>query len=154
MMQVLFKDANTQLDINGVFTEPFSLGRSIRKGCPLAPALFAIASKELHYILKSDRIKPKLNGINLPNGSPLINIQFANDTALFPILKEENIKNVVNRLDLFYKAFGSKVSQTKSNLLSWNDNPPKWTSNYGWQWGRPDKVVRYLEIPFSISPSS
>lgn len=46
-VQVLIKDANTKVQLNGVFSPDFLIMRSVRHGCPLAPLLFAIAMELL-----------------------------------------------------------------------------------------------------------
>lgn len=55
-VQVLLKDASAQMEINGSLTQAFKLGKSIRQGCPLAPALFVIASNALFYLLRDDNL--------------------------------------------------------------------------------------------------
>ena len=51
MVSILLFGAKAAVEINGVRSEFFSLTRSIRQGCPLAPSLFVIASDSLHYLL-------------------------------------------------------------------------------------------------------
>ncbi|XP_057834805.2 secreted RxLR effector protein 78-like [Cryptomeria japonica] len=82
-IMVLLKDASAQVEVNGSLTQNISLGKSIRQGCPLAPALFVIAADALFYILRDSTISPKVQGILLPNGEELINAQFSDDTTLF-----------------------------------------------------------------------
>ncbi|XP_059070148.1 secreted RxLR effector protein 78-like [Cryptomeria japonica] len=82
-VMVLLKDASAQVEVNGSLSQNITLGRSIRQGCPLAPALFVIAAGALFYILRDSTISPNVKGIKLPNGEELINGQFADDTTLF-----------------------------------------------------------------------
>ena len=72
-VQVLLSDASAQVEVNGVLSAPFSLGRSIRQGCPLAPSLFVIASEALFYILIDNSLSPDVRGIYFPNDEELIN---------------------------------------------------------------------------------
>ena len=83
IVQVLLKDASTQVEVNTALSTPFPLGHSIRQGFPLAPTLFFIASEALFYILKDNSLSLEVRGLYLPNDHELINYQFANDTALF-----------------------------------------------------------------------
>lgn len=66
---------------------------------------------------------PRIRGISLPNSSDLINIQFANDTALFLELSQQNMDSLVSKIRLFGEASGAKISQSKSALLGWKDEP-------------------------------
>ncbi|XP_059067729.1 secreted RxLR effector protein 78-like [Cryptomeria japonica] len=57
---VLLVDAHAQIEVNGVTSQPFKLGRSIRQGCHLAPALFVIAYDVLFYLLRENSLSPKV----------------------------------------------------------------------------------------------
>ena len=46
-VKVFLVDASTLIEVNGAFSKPIKLSRSINQGCPLAPALFFIASNAL-----------------------------------------------------------------------------------------------------------
>lgn len=74
MVVTLLRDAMAQVDVNGDLTKEFSLERSIKKDCPLAPTLFVIASNALHYILRVNNAMPRVKGISLPNQDGLLNI--------------------------------------------------------------------------------
>lgn len=69
------------------------------------------------------------------------------DNALSVELEENDVDNLIRRLNLFYTASGAKVSTSKS-MLGWMDNPPKWFSQYEFQWDHPNKWVIYIGIPF------
>ena len=152
-IQVLLKDSSARIEINGFLSNPIPLSRSIRQGCPLAPALFVIASDALYYILRDDTISPKVNGISLPDNSELLNIQFADDTSLFLELSCLNIQLLNLKLELFETISGARISKSKSIMLGWKEEPPDWFLQFGYSWGGPHKIVRYLGVPFSISPS-
>lgn len=82
MVQTLLRDALACVEINGRKSDIFTLSRSIRQGCPLAPALFVIVADALHYLLRNCSLSTRVMGIKLPNNSELLNVQFANDTAI------------------------------------------------------------------------
>lgn len=107
----------------------FSLSRSIRQGCPLAPSLFAIVVDSLHYISRDNSLSPKVKGINLPNKEELVKVQFVDDTSLLIDLSEINASNLTKKLDLFCKTSGSKVYIAKSIMLRVNQ-PPTWYSKF------------------------
>lgn len=128
LIQVLLKDASTQLDINGSITEAFNLGRSIRQGCPLAPSLFVIAADAIFYLLRDSSLSLKVKGINLPNNTDLLNIQFVDDTTLFLELEESNVESLISKLKIFGEASRPKISQSRSILLGWLESPLEWLS--------------------------
>ena len=61
MVSIFLFGAKAAMEINGVRSEFFSLTTSIRKGCPLAPSLFMIASNSLHYLLKNSSLSLSLH---------------------------------------------------------------------------------------------
>ena len=73
MVGVLLNDANASLEVNGNKFEFFELSISIKHGCPLAPTLFVIIAKALHYLLRDDSISPKVIGPILPNMEEISN---------------------------------------------------------------------------------
>lgn len=129
------------------------LSWSIRQGCPLAPSLFVIAYDALFYLLRDDSLSSKVAGIRLPDDNELMNIQFYNDTAIFLELSKQNMDNLILKIQIFGSIFGARISHSKSTFLSWKVHPPDWFGNFGYQWGGPSKIVRYLGVPFSLSPS-
>ena len=122
------------------------------QGCPLAPMLFVIALEALYYILRDNSLSSKVRGIYLPNNEELINCQFADDTALFFELSENNFKNMQVKLNLFCSISGAKISQAKSIFLGWDEWPLDGFLQYNFQWGGPNRITRYLGIPFSVEP--
>lgn len=152
-IEILFHDLSTVIDVNGCLPEPIQLQRSIRQGCPIAPSLFVIAADALFYILRASEFGPPVKRIRLPDNSSLLNAQFADDTALFSELSEANSDYVLERSEFFRLASGAKVAPQKSTVIGWSEKPPSWLVEKGWGWAGPSKVVRYLGIPFSISPS-
>jgi len=72
---------------------------------------------------------------------------------LFPIIEEDNLKRLEYRLKIFCQASSAKVSNSKSIMLSWNENPIDWLEPNQWEWGDSNKQVRFLGIPFSVNPS-
>ncbi|XP_059064479.1 uncharacterized protein LOC131856642 [Cryptomeria japonica] len=153
VVQTLLKDACATVEVNGIPSPSFPLSRSIRQGCPLAPALFVIASEALFFILRDFSVSPNVRGICLPNNEELLNCQFADDTALFFILTENNFNALKGKLDLFCSASGARISHAKSICLGWDEFPPEWFASSGFLWGGPSKIVKYLGIPFSVDPS-
>lgn len=109
MVDTLLEDALAQIDVNGMLFEKFHLERSIRQGCPLAPSLFVIASDALFYLLRDNTFSPIIKGINLLDNNELVNVQFADETAIFLGLDEDNIESLMKKLDLFYQGSGATL---------------------------------------------
>lgn len=61
----LYGSAKSCVKVNGVLTDRFEIGRSVRQGCPLSALLYAIAVEPLASLIKRD---PRVEGITLPYG--------------------------------------------------------------------------------------
>ena len=152
-VDILFKDSNTIIQVNGELSNPIFLERSIRQGCPLAPSLFVLVADALSYIMNSNKLGLGVKGILLPNKDNLLLEQFATDIAMFLELLEENFENMLSRLQLFCNASSAKISTQKSSILGWSTSSLDWIRNQEWQWYGPNHIVRYLGIFFSVKPS-
>ncbi|XP_057839805.2 uncharacterized protein LOC131049757 [Cryptomeria japonica] len=153
MVKTLLSDANAFVEVNGIRSPSFALTRSIRQVCPLATALFVLLVDAMFYILNDFSITPPVKGISLPNRDEIVNIQFADDTAILLNLKEDNLDALLKNIELFCLASGSRIALHNSSLLGWEDNPPCWFSKFSLKWLGPRQIVRYLGIPFSVLPN-
>ena len=133
-MEMFFSDANACITINNLQSEAFGLFRSIRQGCPLAPALYVLAVEGFGYLLAHSISSGLVCGISLPESSThLVNGHFADDSFLTPLEEDENIKNALSCLDTFCQAFGSAIQWHK--MLCYHQSfllTLPWLSQYEW----------------------
>lgn len=64
-VDIILQDAGARVMVNGVLTEWVSISRSVRQGCPLAPALYVILTDFLIYQINFDR---RVKGVTDPGG--------------------------------------------------------------------------------------
>lgn len=126
MVETLLRGATTCMEVNGTTSQGFSLSRSIRQGCSLVPTLFVLAVDALFYLLRDSSLSPLVKGIQLPNTSELLNIQFVDDTTILLCLDEGNIEEFMNKMDIFCLASGRKIYLAKSIMLGRNQHPFYW----------------------------
>lgn len=117
MVNTLLCDVNAMVEVNGLRSECFPLSRSIKQGCPLAPALFVLAADALYYLLRNNNLSPRVRGIRLPNNEEVVNVQFADDTAILLSLEEKNVGALLRNIEIFCQASGSKIALHKSCML-------------------------------------
>lgn len=122
MVEILLKDASPQVEINESLSHIILLSRSIKHGCPLAPAFFFIVVDAMFYLLKETSCYPKVKGITLPNNMDLVNVQLVDDTTFFLKLEEEKFSSLLCKLRIFCEALGAKVLAPKSILLGWDES--------------------------------
>jgi hypothetical protein len=155
-VEMLFGDASACITINGAQSDTFGLFRSIRQGCPLAPALYVLAAEGFGYLLANSVSTGLVRGISLPDSpSQLVNGHFADDSFLTLIEDEENISNALHCLDTFCQASGSAIQWCKTLCFRQSFLPaPPWLANFGWKWVQHGEVFRFLGIPFAFHGSS
>lgn len=112
-VRMLFQDANSQIIINNMMTDPFPLQRSIRQGCPLASYLYVITADALGYMLQGARKLKLISGVSIPQSSIVINSHYADDNLLFLQNSEQEISNTMDVLEIYCVVSGSKLAHEK-----------------------------------------
>lgn len=117
-VNMLFKHAKTCIKTNGFLSKYFTITRSARQGCPIAPLLYILQAEPMACAMReNDNIK----GIVLPGEGEGEFIEtklcmFADDTQLFN--KDENsVENSFQILATYEKASGSKINFEKTKGL-------------------------------------
>lgn len=109
----LYEKAKSCIKINGVLTDRFKIGRSVRQGCPLSALLYAISVEPLATLIKRDR---RVVGIELPYGGMCTINQYADDTTI-TVREGNSVKRVLEIVKMFGKASGAKINVDKSELM-------------------------------------
>ncbi|MCO5612476.1 hypothetical protein L7F22_066744 [Adiantum nelumboides] len=79
----LYRSPSAAVTIDGHVGRGFTLSRSVRQGCPLAPYLFLFFAKTMALYLKGRT--PQIQGLHMPiDGSPdLVEQEYVDDTVIF-----------------------------------------------------------------------
>ena len=83
----------------------------VRQGCPLAPFLFILVSKDFFYYLRNRNVD--IHGITLPiqgYADMAIDSEFANDTTLYVVVENENLLNLQQAVTDFCDALGALIN--------------------------------------------
>ena len=111
----LYRTAHSSLLFAGDVGGRFSLSRSVRQGCPLAPFLFILVSEAFSDFLRSRNVD--IRGIALPiqgYAASAIESEFADDTTLYVSTDEGNLVNLQKVLSDFCEASGALINWDKS----------------------------------------
>jgi hypothetical protein len=103
---LLHKDSNAQVILNGFLTESFDVQSGVREGCPWAPFLFLVGIEPLACALRNNST---VNGIDLPDGKTLLYSGYADDTTLF-LSSLEDLHKCVSTFNIYSKYSGMNVT--------------------------------------------
>ena len=112
MIKVCYNNIQSKIKINGLLSDPFTLKRGVRQGCPLSMLLYIIAAEVLaNFIIVDKRIK----GIQIGNQEIKI-VNFADDKTIF-LRDIDCLNRTQSILKLYEEASSSKINFTKSQAL-------------------------------------
>ena len=126
-VNLFYCNVRSSVNVNGYLSQPFSLSRGVRQGCPLSPLLYVLVSEVLAVNIRAN---PRIRGLSLPGTQdPLPPIsQYADDTSLI-VTSDDAIQASFETYSIYEKGSGSKLNLSKSKGLwlgSWNGrrDPP------------------------------
>jgi hypothetical protein len=113
-IQALYRNAQTQIAINGVFSPPFNVTRGVRQGDPLSCPLFDLAIEPLACMLRGDN---RISGIATPNTDRNILVtMFADDITLY-LNKHDRFDDVQGVLNRWCSVSGAKFNIEKTEII-------------------------------------
>ena len=104
--------------LNGGVTQPISVRRSVRQGCPLSPLLFTIVTHSILVKLHNMTADGDLVGLILPSGRQCIAQALADDHFMFLGATCNNVTQAIKVWELFSLASRLKINVQKSVLIS------------------------------------
>lgn len=130
-------------EIGGGLSAPFRLTRGTRQGCPLSPALFALAIEPVAEALRSS---PHIRGLRIGLLEERLAL-YADDMLLFLNDAGPSLQGVLDVLNKFAEVTGLRVNWSKSILFP-IDQAAKTTSpsHYPLQWV---ETFKYLGVHIS-----
>ena len=135
---MLLQNSKVTIQTNGYFTDFFSISRSIKQGCPVAPLLYIIQAEPMACKIRKN---PNIEGIQLPlidnkPRSAKLNL-YVDDTQLFA-KTVKSVPFIMKDLTIYGKASGAKMNKEKTRGLGIGKNKGKkfncnlitWTQSY------------------------
>ena len=143
-VKTLYTNISSCIINNGFASEPFTLKRGVRQGCPLSGLLFILAAELLSCSIRAnDHIK----GIRVLNKEIKLS-QDVDDTTSF-CKDKESLGKLLEVLDLFKDCSGLKLNQSKSEAMWLGKNANRTDALFGVQW--PQRPISALGISFSYN---
>ena len=142
-VSALYRHAHSSLLFAGDIGRRFSISRSVRQGCPLAPFLFLLVSEAFSVHLNSEDVNIKALALSVENAG--VDSEFADDTALYVAASQSNLLQVQKSVDDFSQASGALINWDKSSGF-WiaSGDPPVNIPTSGFTWIPHGQSIRYL----------
>ena len=98
------------VEVNGVRSEPFTLTRSIRQGCPLLPMLYILA---LEPFLRKLKANLALRGLTLPGASEVARYTAYADDISVLVTSSAEVEEVSKEIGRYEAVTGAKINRKK-----------------------------------------
>ena len=135
-VSIFYTEVKSSVKINGYLTEPLSIRRGIRQGCPLSAMLYVLTAEPMRNAIVNNA---DIRGICLEekqNTEALI-FQHADDTTIF-VENAESVKQVFKIFQEYSSASGSKVNFEKSEILTFGRSSNFQIGSCDIQFNKPD----------------
>lgn len=112
-VSLFYSHINSRVLVNGDLSDPFSVSRGVRQGCPLSPLLYVMVAETIAAAIRFDR---SISGYTLPDGNSLKLCQYADDTSVV-VTSDQGIHSLFHLFAQYGQASGAKLNITKSHGL-------------------------------------
>ena len=112
LIKICYNNIQSEIKINGLLSDPFTLMRGVHQRCPLSVLLYIIAAEGLaNFIIANTRIK----AVQIGDREIKI-VKFADGTTIF-LRDIDSLFRIQAILNLYEKAPSSKINLCKSQAL-------------------------------------
>lgn len=115
-IKALYNNPTATVKTNGLISQPFTLSRSTRQGCPVSPSIFLLAIEPLACAIRANQ---NINGITVCQHMFKINL-FADDILLTLTKPEQSIVHLLKLINDFGSFSGYKINWSKSETIPLN----------------------------------
>jgi len=109
----LYRNATTEIHINGFRSNSIPVKRSIRQGCPLSMLLYATC---INHLLQT--LEEGITGVKTGNGrTGITTVAYADDITIF-LTRPDEIPKLQEILDTYQKASCAHINMDKSRAMA------------------------------------
>ena len=111
-VKILYTDFTVQIQTEGHLSKKIPIERSVHQGGCASAFLFILLIETLAISIREDQ---NIRGIIVKNSEHKIN-QFADDTSILSDFDQNNLDNIIEKLNWFQQQSGLKISYDKTFL--------------------------------------
>lgn len=111
LIKRLYQHNNAKVRTGQTVSRAFKVGAGVRQGCILSPLLYNIYSE---YIMRKV-LDDWEGGISI-GGRKISNLRYADDTLIIAA-DEEQLINIMNKLESYSREYGLKINKTKTKVM-------------------------------------
>lgn len=115
-IKLLYSAPQSLVRVNGHISNPFTLHRGTRQGCPLSPLLFALFIEPLAQTIREDK---SIKGIEIGGEVHKISL-YADDVLVYISEPLSSVPRLMQNFTTFGKISGYKVNVNKTEALAMN----------------------------------
>ena len=112
-LQVLYRDAESRVSVNGHLGECFRLGAGVRQGCPLSPLLYVLYLEPLAAAIRADR---GIRGFPVPGTVERVKLSLYADDATLLLDRERCLDRALEIIRRFGEGSGAALNEDKTSL--------------------------------------
>ena len=109
---IIYSDFKIRIQNNGNFSDPVSVGRSVRQGGPASNGLFLVVAELLANSLRDD---VAIKGVYVKDIRQFLN-QYADDMDICLAYDQRSLERVLNHINIFQKSTGFKLNYDKTTV--------------------------------------
>ena len=117
LLQSLYVNQKAKIRWNGENTDEFNLGKGVRQGCIASPHMFVSYTEKVMRDADVNQYGIKVGG------TPISNLRYADDTALFET-SEEDIERLTSAVNDAGRKLNLKLNVKKTKLLTTGEEQP------------------------------
>jgi GTP cyclohydrolase FolE2 len=111
-VRMIYTKAVSVMQINGHMSGPLPIGCSIRQGCPLSMALFALCINPLIQCLEEN-----LQGVRFNRGQRMVAVVAYAENITILVKASEDIERLKEIIQCYERAMGARLNFRKSQAL-------------------------------------